>query len=168
MQRGSAVVAFAVAQKVPIHAATDSRTKSSLTRGTNSILHSASRYRKLIVRLFQECNSKSEPAFQPFNSISLIEQDSCFKSSYTQEKKLAMPPHSKRRKTSAVAEVVFDPAARQEYLTGFHKRKQARIKHAQEIAVKREKEEKRQEREEVCHISTHTNTNYFTLLENSG
>ena len=60
-----------------------------------------------------------------------------------------MPPPSKRRKTTTTAEVVFDPAARQEYLTGFHKRKQARIKHAQEIAVKREKEEKRRDREEV-------------------
>jgi ribosomal RNA-processing protein 17 len=60
-----------------------------------------------------------------------------------------MPPPSKRRKTSAVAEVVFDPTARADYLTGFHKRKQARIKHAQEIAVKREKEEKRKDREEL-------------------
>lgn len=60
-----------------------------------------------------------------------------------------VPPPPKRRKTSAVEEVVFDPAARADYLTGFHKRKQARIKHAQEIAVKREKEEKRRDREEV-------------------
>ncbi|KIW03353.1 uncharacterized protein PV09_05561 [Verruconis gallopava] len=60
-----------------------------------------------------------------------------------------MPPPSKRRKTSVVQEVVFDPVARHEYLTGFHKRKLARIKHAQEIALKKEKEEKRRERIEL-------------------
>jgi ribosomal RNA-processing protein 17 len=60
-----------------------------------------------------------------------------------------MPPPSKRRKTSAVPEVVFDPTARAEYLSGFHKRKQARIKHAQEVAAMKEKEEKRRDREDV-------------------
>jgi hypothetical protein len=34
-------------------------------------------------------------------------------------------------------------------LTGFRKRKQQRIKHAQEIAIKRMKEEKRQDRAKV-------------------
>ncbi|KAF2740429.1 terpenoid cyclases/Protein prenyltransferase [Polyplosphaeria fusca] len=55
-----------------------------------------------------------------------------------------MPPPTKKRKTSSSApqEITFDPAAREEYLTGFHKRKQARIKHAQEESARKEKEEK--------------------------
>ncbi|KAF2876806.1 nucleolar protein 12-domain-containing protein [Massariosphaeria phaeospora] len=55
-----------------------------------------------------------------------------------------MPPASKKGKTSSSApdQISFDPSAREEYLTGFHKRKQARIKHAQDEAAKREKEEK--------------------------
>ncbi|KAF2156827.1 hypothetical protein K461DRAFT_309061 [Myriangium duriaei CBS 260.36] len=60
-----------------------------------------------------------------------------------------MAPASKRRKVEPVAELTFDPAARQEYLTGFHKRKQQRIKHAQEAAQKREREEKVQQRKEL-------------------
>lgn len=48
-------------------------------------------------------------------------------------------------------ELTFDFAQRQEYLTGFHKRKQARIKHAQELAAKKEREEKIRDRKEVCY-----------------
>ncbi|KAL8795754.1 MAG: hypothetical protein Q9195_001806 [Heterodermia aff. obscurata] len=49
----------------------------------------------------------------------------------------------KRRKTaSAVEEIKFDPLARQDYLTGFHKRKLQRAKHAKEEAAKRDREEK--------------------------
>ena len=60
-----------------------------------------------------------------------------------------MAPIAKRRKLDKVEEITFDPAARQEYLTGFHKRKQQRIQHAREIAEKREKEEKVRERRQV-------------------
>lgn len=67
-----------------------------------------------------------------------------------------MAPPAKRRRTDAPLkrgkrpeELLFDGAARQEYLTGFHKRKQARIKHAQEVAAKKEREEKIQQRKEV-------------------
>jgi ribosomal RNA-processing protein 17 len=64
--------------------------------------------------------------------------------------KSLLPPQSKKRKLqSTIASVTFDPASRAEYLTGFHKRKQQRIKHSQDIAVKREKEEKRQQREDL-------------------
>lgn len=64
------------------------------------------------------------------------------------------PPPSKKRKfgantTPAPENISFDPAAREEYLTGFHKRRQARIKHAQEENAKREKEEKTRLRREV-------------------
>ncbi|KAF2098984.1 hypothetical protein NA57DRAFT_76219 [Rhizodiscina lignyota] len=65
-----------------------------------------------------------------------------------------MPPPSKRRKldkskSNRVAEIQFDSAARADYLTGFHKRKLARIKHAQEAAAKKEREEKIRERREL-------------------
>ncbi|KAF2474768.1 terpenoid cyclases/Protein prenyltransferase [Lindgomyces ingoldianus] len=46
-------------------------------------------------------------------------------------------------------EILFDPAAREEYLTGFHKRKLARAKHAQEEAAKKEKEERLRLRREL-------------------
>lgn len=60
-----------------------------------------------------------------------------------------MAPAAKRRKTEQVEEITFDPSARQEFLTGFHKRKQQRKEHAREVAVKREKEERLKERREV-------------------
>lgn len=57
-------------------------------------------------------------------------------------KKSTLPPPPKKRKASAVEEITFDNTARQEYLTGFHKRKVQRQKHAQEEAVKRAREER--------------------------
>jgi ribosomal RNA-processing protein 17 len=49
----------------------------------------------------------------------------------------------KRKKSNAAIEVIsFDQSAREDYLTGFHKRKLQRAKHAQEEAAKREKEER--------------------------
>ena len=52
------------------------------------------------------------------------------------------PLRKKRRSVSAIEEITFDPAAREDYLTGFRKRKLQRIKHAQEEATKREREDK--------------------------
>ncbi|KAJ5491443.1 hypothetical protein N7539_003010 [Penicillium diatomitis] len=60
-----------------------------------------------------------------------------------------MGPVRKLRKIAKVEEVSFDPADREEFLTGFRKRKQQRIKHAQEIAAKRAKEEKRLDRQKI-------------------
>jgi ribosomal RNA-processing protein 17 len=62
-----------------------------------------------------------------------------------------MPPPSKRRKTnsSAVEEIIFDTSARQEYLSGFHKRKLQRTKYAQELAEKKAREEKIARRRKV-------------------
>jgi len=60
-----------------------------------------------------------------------------------------MAPAAKRRKVEKVEEIVFDPAARNDYLTGFHKRKQERAQNARDAAVKREKEEKVKERRQV-------------------
>ncbi|KAJ5082120.1 hypothetical protein N7532_011163 [Penicillium argentinense] len=57
-----------------------------------------------------------------------------------------MGPAAKRRKVSKTEEVNFDPDARHDFLTGFRKRKQQRIKHAQSAAEKRYREERRQDR----------------------
>ena len=61
------------------------------------------------------------------------------------------PPPSKKRKIKTVHEekINFDPAAREEYLTGFHKRKLARRKFAEDEEAKKEKEEKLRFRKEV-------------------
>lgn len=53
------------------------------------------------------------------------------------------PQLKKRRKTvSTIEEIKFDVSAREEYLTGFHKRKLQRVKHAKEEALKKERVEK--------------------------
>ena len=67
------------------------------------------------------------------------------------DKNPKMPPPTKRRKTepTVVEEITFDPSARQEYLTGFHKRKLERAKHAREIAEKQARLEKLEARKQV-------------------
>lgn len=65
-------------------------------------------------------------------------------------KKSLLPPPVKKRKTEhAIEEISFDTDARQEYLTGFRKRKLQRVKRAQEEAEKRAKEERREARKQV-------------------
>ena len=73
-----------------------------------------------------------------------------------------MGPPTKKRKLAAPApeKIEFDFSAREEYLTGFHKRKVARQKFAQDEAAKREKEEKLRFRKEVRHT-----TSSFVLLK---
>ncbi|KAK2871878.1 hypothetical protein FQN49_002732 [Arthroderma sp. PD_2] len=63
-----------------------------------------------------------------------------------------MRPPTKRRKIAVparVEEISFNPESREEYLTGFHKRKLQRAKHAQDAAEKRAKEEKRETRKKI-------------------
>lgn len=60
-----------------------------------------------------------------------------------------MGPLSKKRKLTKVEEVNFNPEDRTEFLTGFRKRKQQRIKHAQDAAAKRAREERKQDRKRV-------------------
>ena len=60
-----------------------------------------------------------------------------------------MAPLGKKRKSDQLSEITFDPAARQEYLSGFHKRKVARKEHARDVAIKREKEDRVLERKKV-------------------
>lgn len=61
-------------------------------------------------------------------------------------------PPAKRRKHASIEEITFDSSAREDYLTGFHKRKLQRIKHAQEEAAKKEREERVQARKIVSGI----------------
>jgi len=66
-----------------------------------------------------------------------------------------MAPISKRRKLDSKqpSEIIFDPSARQEYLSGFHKRKEARRENARETAAKEAKEERVRDRRQVCGIA---------------
>jgi ribosomal RNA-processing protein 17 len=58
-------------------------------------------------------------------------------------KKSTLPPLLKKRKLDyKIEEISFDTSAREDYLTGFHKRKVARTKQAQAEAAKKAKEEK--------------------------
>lgn len=71
------------------------------------------------------------------------------------KKSLLPPPSKKRKATHTVEEISFDNSARQEYLTGFHKRKVQRQKHAQEEAAKRAREEKIEFRKQVSRGPSH-------------
>lgn len=71
------------------------------------------------------------------------------------KKSLLPPPSKKRKATHTVEEISFDNSAREEYLTGFHKRKVQRQKHAQEEAAKRAREEKIEFRKQVSLGSSH-------------
>lgn len=60
-----------------------------------------------------------------------------------------MPPVKRRKLAPKVEEVTFDPTARHDFLTGFHKRKLQRTRHAQEVAEKRAREEARLRKKRV-------------------
>ncbi len=65
-------------------------------------------------------------------------------------KKSLLPPQTKKRKrVHSIEEITFDKDARTEYLTGFRKRKQARIKHAQDVAKEKARLEKIEMRKQV-------------------
>ncbi|KAI0540976.1 nucleolar protein 12-domain-containing protein [Xylaria digitata] len=64
-------------------------------------------------------------------------------------KKLLAPPPKKRKRQHAIDEIKFDDDARAEYLTGFHKRKLQRSKHAQEQAAERARLEKIEARKQL-------------------
>lgn len=61
-----------------------------------------------------------------------------------------LPPKKRRKSVPTIEEIQFDASAREDYLTGFHKRKLQRIKNAKEEAAKKEREEKIQARKVVC------------------
>ena len=54
----------------------------------------------------------------------------------------SIAPSKRKRSVSAIEEITFDFGAREDYLSGFHKRKVQRIKQAREEAVKKEREER--------------------------
>lgn len=60
------------------------------------------------------------------------------------------PPKRRRKPVPTIEEIQFDASAREDYLTGFHKRKLQRIKNAKEEAAKKEREERIQARKLVC------------------
>ncbi|KAI0503305.1 nucleolar protein 12-domain-containing protein [Xylaria bambusicola] len=64
-------------------------------------------------------------------------------------KKLLAPPPKKRKRQHTLEEIKFDNDARAEYLTGFHKRKLQRAKHAQEQAAERARQEKIEARKQI-------------------
>lgn len=84
--------------------------------------------------------------------IELLSPTECcrhvFRKAETEEEHTATAKQ-KRKTTSAVEEVTFDNDARHEFLTGFHKRKQQRIKFAQEQAAKQARQEKLETRKQV-------------------
>ena len=65
-------------------------------------------------------------------------------------KRVGAPSTKKRKVSSAIEEITFDSNARQDYLTGFHKRKLKRIQHAKEEAARKERQEKISARKTVC------------------
>lgn len=67
-------------------------------------------------------------------------------------KKSVLPPapSKKRKAVHAIEEIAFDDGARSEYLSGFHKRKVQRQKHAQKEAAERARQERIVMRKEVC------------------
>ncbi|KAH6686677.1 nucleolar protein 12-domain-containing protein [Plectosphaerella plurivora] len=64
-------------------------------------------------------------------------------------RKTVAPPPKRKKTEPTIEEVNFNFDAREEYLTGFHKRKVQRQKWAQDQAAKREKDEKLQARKQI-------------------
>ncbi|KAI0977341.1 nucleolar protein 12-domain-containing protein [Xylaria arbuscula] len=64
-------------------------------------------------------------------------------------KKFPAPPPKKRKRQHTIEEIKFDNDARAEYLTGFHKRKLQRAKHAQEQAAERARQERIEGRKQL-------------------
>ena len=75
------------------------------------------------------------------------------------------PPRKKRKMSSAIEEITFDFSAREGYLTGFHKRKLQRIKHAKEEAAKKDREERIAARKLVCPVRPSLGRQWLTLAD---
>lgn len=69
------------------------------------------------------------------------------------KRSIAVPPPKRRKKNSSgIEEISFDFSAREDYLTGFHKRKVQRIKRAQEEAAKKYREDRVAARKAVSRL----------------
>ena len=66
------------------------------------------------------------------------------------KRSLLQTPNKRRKTEHKIPEISFDDAKRADYLSGFHKRKVARIKAAQEENKKKEREERIKVRKQVC------------------
>lgn len=62
---------------------------------------------------------------------------------------MSRPNKRRRLSPTATEEITFDPSARHEFLTGFHKRKVQRTNAAKQAAERRAKEEKKEERKKL-------------------
>lgn len=67
------------------------------------------------------------------------------------KKNILHAPSKKRKNAHAIEEISYDPEARSDYLTGFHKRKLQRQKIAQEQLAKQARQEKIDARREVSY-----------------
>ena len=67
---------------------------------------------------------------------------------------LSNTPSKKRKRTFGIEEITYDANAREDFLTGFHKRKLQRAKHAREAAAKKEKAERIEARKNVSQTLT--------------
>lgn len=70
------------------------------------------------------------------------------------KKNVLAAPNKRRKIEHKIEEISFDDANREDYLTGFHKRKVQRAKRAQEEAVKKGREERVEMRKQVCILSS--------------
>lgn len=71
-----------------------------------------------------------------------------------------VPPRKQRKAASKIEEIAFDSSAREEYLSGFHKRKLQRIKHAKEEAAQRGREERLTARKIVRLVASKGDCNF--------
>lgn len=72
------------------------------------------------------------------------------------KKSVLPPPNKKRRVEHKIEEISFDDSKREDYLTGFHKRKVQRIKRAQEENEKKAREERREMRKQASNLAFST------------
>ena len=84
-------------------------------------------------------------------------------------KNMSHSKNLKRKRFDQPEEITFDFSARQDYLTGFHKRKLERAKHAQDISIRKEKEVKLETRRQVSpqNLLDYRSTNELKSLEQS-
>jgi ribosomal RNA-processing protein 17 len=58
-------------------------------------------------------------------------------------------PFYRKKRKNPIEEITFNPEEREEYLTGFRKRKLQRVKHAQDVAAKKARESRNEMRRKV-------------------
>lgn len=125
-------------EKFPIH---DSRLHISVSSSGSKEIISTMKLKSLIASPTSKHTTRT-----PVVSKTMV---------HPRTKKDLGPPPKKRKVNPSIPEITFDSTARADYLTGFHKRKVQRIKHSQDNAIKRAKEEKIEQRADVRYILHH-------------